>query len=378
MRLRIFSLSNGRVVRSQGTGFVIANSIEQLRSRGHTVSVLQPDEYEVLQWLRPRANSYRQAIGMALAVLRVLCGKTRVDVFEFYGGTAWLATLLVKWFRPAAFVVQHSNGPEMRAPAAVVKQMRWFQVDQRSLFSRAFTSADLVITVSESDRQWLVTQGIKKLSDVICIPPAIDDVFRGSTAAISNRLRRIGFCGNWSTIKGVDILMEDMKRVLLDYPDTEFALLGPGSLDKHALFGRQLAERVTCHPWIDDKVRVRAFFESVAIYVQPSHYESFGLAIVEAMASGCAVVSTRVGVTASLQHKAEVYHLPEAKSPHLYQAVSALLNDEPLRASIAEAGRQYSRRWSWEEAGQRHSDCLVSRVLSRGSSHRAQSLESTH
>ena len=112
MELKILTLSNCQPIASDGSGQVIRGYLEGLRSLGHKVDVLGPDDYEVLQSLRPRANSYRQAVGMWLASMRKLRERD-YDVVEFYGGEAFLATgRLARRADRRFLLVQHTNGPE--------------------------------------------------------------------------------------------------------------------------------------------------------------------------------------------------------------------------------------------------------------------------
>src|SRR5947208_12201652 len=89
--MRVLTASNCPANPALGSGQVICGYTEGLRNCGHMVDLFAPDDYEVFQFFRPRANSYRQALGMWLICSRKLRGQ-RYDVIEFYGGEAWLAT----------------------------------------------------------------------------------------------------------------------------------------------------------------------------------------------------------------------------------------------------------------------------------------------
>src|SRR5207248_2714683 len=94
----------------------------------------------------------------------------------------------------------------------------------------------------------------------------------------------------------------------------------------------------------------------ISIFVFPSVIESFGLALAEAMARGCAVVATKVGFASELTHGASALLLEAAESPKLYEAVHELILDSELRSRISQAGRQAVQHLRWKDAIAKLSD----------------------
>jgi len=74
------------------------------------------------------------------------------------------------------------------------------------------------------------------------------------------------------------------------------------------------------------------------IYVQSSHWEGFGMAALEAMASGAPVVASRIPGLADVVNSAGVLFEPE-NAEDLAQQLRALLNDPARRAELAKQGR---------------------------------------
>ena len=87
--MKILTISNCPLIESQGSGYVIVNFANGLRKKGHEVDLFEPDDYEPLQFLRGRANQYRQALGILFFTLNQIT-KKKYDVLEFYGAEAWL------------------------------------------------------------------------------------------------------------------------------------------------------------------------------------------------------------------------------------------------------------------------------------------------
>ena len=72
--VKVLTVSNCPPDPSLGSGQVIRSYTEGLRESAHTVDFLGPDDYELLQHLRPCANSYRQALGMWLSCFAQTAG----------------------------------------------------------------------------------------------------------------------------------------------------------------------------------------------------------------------------------------------------------------------------------------------------------------
>ncbi|MEW5847201.1 MAG: glycosyltransferase family 4 protein [Myxococcota bacterium] len=360
--MRILTVSNCPLVATQGSGSVILGFAERLRERGHTVELYGPPDYEVLGRLT-RAKSYRQAAGMLALVTRRLA-RSRYDVVEFYGAESWLAlSALRRLPRRDFLLVSHSNGLESHYIGALLRALgtwspngsptRWYQRDPRPLFDLGFRSADGIVTVSEFDRDFALTHGYQPSSRVVAVPNAVDPVFLDATPR-GNSSNTVGFCGSWISIKGIDVMTRDVTEFLRVRPDWRFSVVGVGDgFRAEDVFPADVRARVDVVPYLRERRQLRDWYGSVSILVAPSIYESFSLAVAEGMCCGCAVVATRIGVAASLVDGEQVVHLPASESPHLYEALIRLADDEALRNKLARAGREYARRLTWDAAVQR-------------------------
>ena len=96
-----------------------------------------------------------------------------------------------------------------------------------------------------------------------------------------------------------------------------------------------IADRVEWPGAVSEEEKIR-LLQTCAVYVQPSVYEGFGLAILEALSCGAPVVSSPVGAVPEVVGDAGV--LIDGRSPEqLAAAVQALLDDP---ADAAERGRR--------------------------------------
>ena len=81
----------------------------------------------------------------------------------------------------------------------------------------------------------------------------------------------------------------------------------------------------------------------------PSHYESFGMVALEAMACGTPVVASQVGGLAYLvQDGVTGYTVPSSDVEALAGRLGDLILDKTLRETLGEQAAQLAQDFSWE------------------------------
>lgn len=90
-------------------------------------------------------------------------------------------------------------------------------------------------------------------------------------------------------------------------------------------------------------------YRSCDVYVCGSHYESFGLPALEAMASGCAVVSTRnPGVLEYAKHGYNCLLAEIGDVNGMADTIVKLLDDTELRAHLVRGGYETAKKFTWD------------------------------
>lgn len=89
-----------------------------------------------------------------------------------------------------------------------------------------------------------------------------------------------------------------------------------------------------------------SIYQQATLYCQPSWDEGFGLPILEAMRSGCPVVSSNRGSLSEVGGDAVLYFDPDKND--LVKALNTLLASAPRRQALIESGYAQAKRFSWE------------------------------
>ena len=151
----------------------------------------------------------------------------------------------------------------------------------------------------------------RPLAQIATIPNGTDITkFTPTNVAAKTRLReQLGlptdkrlfiFTGRIVATKGLPMLLDVWERVVRQYSDIHLMLVGPlnGNFDDCA---EQLRAFAAAHSISDtltltgSKTNVVDYLQASDVYVFPSEYEGFSLALTEALACGLPAIATRVG-----------------------------------------------------------------------------------
>jgi D-inositol-3-phosphate glycosyltransferase len=96
------------------------------------------------------------------------------------------------------------------------------------------------------------------------------------------------------------------------------------------------------------------YYSAAEAVVMPSHYESFGMVALEAMACGTPVVASQVGGLAFLvQHGVTGYTVPVDEPRALADCLKELIKNQGLREKMGQQAAEFARQYGWNVIARR-------------------------
>ncbi|HEV7213920.1 MAG TPA: glycosyltransferase [Chloroflexota bacterium] len=241
---------------------------------------------------------------------------------------------------------------------------------------RAMDSADCIIAANAVERDHMLSQ-YRVAPDKIAIAPlGVDTVTfkprdrQAARATLGLAGKQLVFSvGRIEPLKGMDTLVRAAGLLVHDDPTLRErlqVLIGGGHVDDDDPGGgtelarlRALIERLG----LSDVVHLLGslpqsdlpqYYAAADCVVVPSHYESFGLVAVEAMACGAPVVASRVGgLGLSVQDGKTGFLVPARDDAAFAERIGRLLTSPELVAEFGQAAAQAGRAYSWRSVADR-------------------------
>lgn len=230
-----------------------------------------------------------------------------------------------------------------------------------------FVDAIVAATPAEhAQLHWLYGADMSK---VATIPPGVD-LERFSPIPKEEAKQKVGipaahrnilFAGRIEPLKGIDTLLKAIALIQQRQPevveDVCVAIIGgdPWNGDPDDEMARlhelreqlHVADTVTFLGAKDQDV-LPDYYAAAEMVVMPSHYESFGMVALEAMAMGTPVIASEVGGLAFLVRDGRNGFLVPSRDPEaLAERIFTLLLDESCRAELGRQAREHALAYDW-------------------------------
>lgn len=220
---------------------------------------------------------------------------------------------------------------------------------ERQLLARKLDEAALAVTISDYNTRWLQTHAVPEAAQKLKVVHCGVDLAQVPWRPDSRKAGSILAVGRLHPVKGFDTLVDAL--ALLHQRGTDFncRIVGAGQLEG------ALRER-TRRMGVSGRIEftgaqaqdvVRRWMDEATVFALPSQVTDDGdrdgipVVLMEAMASGCAVVSTRVSGIPELIDDGIDGLLVEPRDPvALADALERLLGDDDLRRRLASSARR--------------------------------------
>jgi D-inositol-3-phosphate glycosyltransferase len=229
--------------------------------------------------------------------------------------------------------------------------------------ARIVASADRVVAASVAEREHLTQRHGVDVSRIAVIPCGVDtDLFTPGVAADARAALRLPdgclvlYVGRLAPIKGLETLLDALGLLGRRGRAVRLIVVG-GEADEPTDAHETGLRRRIADLGIGDLVgfagpqpqeTLRTHYVAADVTVLPSHYESFGLVAMEAMACGSPVVASRVGgLTTTVRDGATGFLVPEGDVEALADRLDALLADPDLRWRLGREGIRWAAQHRW-------------------------------
>lgn len=213
---------------------------------------------------------------------------------------------------------------------------------------------DRIIAVSEGVKRELVEYRIAPAEKITVMPLGFDltpflecTAHRGrfrSELGLHNGARLVGIVGRIFPIKNHRLFLEAAARVAAEEPDARFIIVGDGILHpemEQYASALGISDRVIFTGWRRDLPNIYADLDVLVI---SSNNEGTPVSAIEAMASGCPVVATRVGGVPDLIAEGETgYLVPPGSADELATAILRLLQNPKAASCMGQAAQAVAR-----------------------------------
>lgn len=160
------------------------------------------------------------------------------------------------------------------------------------------------------------------------------------------------FLSRFDPRNGLAFMLRAFKIVKSEFPDVRLIIVGDGPL---RFYYKQFVPRdLKCDVHFEGLIRDERprYYATCDVFCSPVTKASFGVTLLEAMASGKPIVATEnVGYREVLSPK-EGFLVPQNNPDNFARTILLLLKDESLRKEMGNNGRQKALRYSWDNVVQ--------------------------
>lgn len=230
----------------------------------------------------------------------------------------------------------------------------------RFMFGLAAKKAAKIVTISEHTKRDLIKYLKVKESDIRMIYPAVgpefipsDDKRKKMKAKYGDYILYVGAVRPHKNVFALASAFCELKKG--NKIPHKLVIAGKAKADYidkiNGLVTAQGQSANFIHIDNSDFDDIRALYCGADLFVFPSLYEGFGLPVLEAMASGCPVVSSNASSLPEATGDAALLVNPD-KTDEIAEAIFEVLSKETLKKQLTAKGFERIKHFSWNKAAE--------------------------
>ncbi len=250
--------------------------------------------------------------------------------------------------------------PEERAPQA--------RIDAEAHIIQ--NVADVIVSATPAEVEQLQILYGADPSKIQILPPGVD-LNRFSPQNRTAAKEKLGidpagfnimFVGRIEPLKGIDAFIEAASILWEHHPAemqvAHFTIVGgdPWAENPETEMARLQAlrhqlnvEQLVGFVGAKNQNELPTYYAAADVVVMPSHYESFGMVALEAMAMGTPVIASEVGGLAHLVQDGKTgFHIPPRSADALALRLCDLLFNPKLREKLGKQALEYAQTYDWK------------------------------
>jgi glycosyltransferase involved in cell wall biosynthesis len=278
-----------------------------------------------------------------MVALRALLREIQPEIALGMMTTANIILALATWGLPNV----HTIGAEHIHPPQYPLSYPW-----KFLRSKVYGLLNSVTALTSEGKNWIKSNTNAK--NVLAIPNAVTWPLpkhepRISPSVFYQPSKQILLAvGRLNSQKGFDWLIEVFSNLANKHPNWDLVILGEGSL-------RTVLEKQVRESGLEKRIflpgrvgNLHEWYENADLYVMSSRYEGFPMSLLEAMASGIAVVSfdCETGPRDIILHEIDGLLVKSDDLVSLASGLDRLMSDDPLRTKFAKRALEIQERFS--------------------------------
>lgn len=235
----------------------------------------------------------RESYEYSCRIFKLFSQTSNVDFIYAKGFTAWkLIEEKIKGYKcPAIGVNFHGYEMFQKAPSLKSSIQQKLFLQKPALYN--MLNADYVFSYGGKITDIIAGTGISR-KQIIEIPAGIEESWLSSDIKPSGRQIKFLFVGRYERRKGIEELNRALKKIINEY-DFEFHFAGDIPERK-----KIKSDKIFYHGSIRDAEKIKSIYSGCDILVCPSWSEGMPNVILEAMASGLAIIATDVGAVSEM------------------------------------------------------------------------------